>query len=305
MIARPMTSPIIDQPLVSIGLPTCCRPSLLANALKSLTRQDYTNLEIIVADNGGPNTGTQEVVDSFKQHDSRIIYHRHKQNIGIWQNFLFVLRLAHGSWFMWAADDDDWHPSFIRLCLTKTMGRSSIMSGMNIRFLKTGREEPYSVPDLSALLPKNVNVNRFLKRANPSLIYGLHHMSALTPMLNNPKNYDAVDMVEVMRIILTNNFNTIPEVLYTLSIPEDAYVVKPVNGRYLCYSPMLCQGLHVIASSHVGAVTKLKLACRWGRTVLAFFYSQERHTSLLVRRLAWRAIHMGVIIYKSTFKIKS
>ena len=38
-------------PLVTIGIPTFNRPELLARALTSVAKQDYANLQVLVADN--------------------------------------------------------------------------------------------------------------------------------------------------------------------------------------------------------------------------------------------------------------
>jgi glycosyltransferase involved in cell wall biosynthesis len=66
----------IDQPFVSVGIPTYNRPEGLRRTLECITQQTYGNLEIIVSDNGSPGRETEVVVREFRDKDSRIQYFR-------------------------------------------------------------------------------------------------------------------------------------------------------------------------------------------------------------------------------------
>jgi len=99
-------SNIQERPLVSVGLTTYNRPDRLRRALDSITRQSYSNLEIIVSDNASPGPETNQVIKFFAEHDARIKHFRQETNIGGRNNFLFVLNEARGKYFVWLADDD-------------------------------------------------------------------------------------------------------------------------------------------------------------------------------------------------------
>ncbi len=99
-------------PLVSVGLPTRNRANLLKDALKALLDQTYKNIEYIVSDNASTD-GTEELVRSYAARDPRISYIRQKTDINGMANHEFVLREAKGKYFMWASDDDWWHPQFV------------------------------------------------------------------------------------------------------------------------------------------------------------------------------------------------
>lgn len=94
------------QPLVSVGIPTYNRPDGLKRTLECILAQTYTNLEILVSDNASPNPEVEKIAREFASRDSRIIYYRQEENKGAVFNFKFVLKQAHGKFFMWAADDD-------------------------------------------------------------------------------------------------------------------------------------------------------------------------------------------------------
>ncbi len=106
-----------QYPLVSVGVPTYNRPGGLQRALESLTRQTYTNLEIIVSDNCSPDPEVEQVVRHCMAYDSMIRYVRQEKNMGPALNFEFVLRQATGEYFQWLADDDWLDPNYIQECL--------------------------------------------------------------------------------------------------------------------------------------------------------------------------------------------
>lgn len=98
----------MEEPLISIGVPTYNRPESLFKTLNAIVNQSYLNLEIIVSDNCSPDPVVQNIINEFVQKDSRVINYTQSHNIGPFENFNFVLTKASGAYFMWAADDDQW-----------------------------------------------------------------------------------------------------------------------------------------------------------------------------------------------------
>ena len=102
--------------LVSIGLPTYQGEARIARALESLCAQTYSEIEIIVSDNGSSDR-TMEIAEAHASRDPRIQVFRQKENTGRINNFLFVLARARGDYFMWAGDDDEWEPQFVEILM--------------------------------------------------------------------------------------------------------------------------------------------------------------------------------------------
>ena len=100
------------EPLVSVGLPTRNRAHLLPEALESLLNQTYQNIEYVISDNASTD-GTEALLRSYAVQDPRIRYIRQPADINGMENHEFVLREAKGKYFMWASDDDWWHPRFV------------------------------------------------------------------------------------------------------------------------------------------------------------------------------------------------
>jgi glycosyltransferase involved in cell wall biosynthesis len=102
----------MEQPLVSIGLPVYNGEKYLVRALESLLAQDYENIELVISDNASTDS-TPVICEKYHREDDRIIFHRRERNFGAIANFSFVLQQARGQYFMWAAADDYWRPTFV------------------------------------------------------------------------------------------------------------------------------------------------------------------------------------------------
>lgn len=106
-----------SKPLVSIGMPVYNGEKYLRQALDSLLTQDYENFELIISDNASIDR-TAEICKEYVARDRRVRYYRSKNNQGAASNFKYVLQMARGVYFMWAAHDDLWEPNFISFMVT-------------------------------------------------------------------------------------------------------------------------------------------------------------------------------------------
>lgn len=91
----------------------------LAGAIESILAQDYPHIEIIICDNASTDK-TPKICRKYQQKEPRIIhYFLNDTNIGSSNNFNRTFTLANGEFFMWAAYDDLWDPTYIRKCVEK------------------------------------------------------------------------------------------------------------------------------------------------------------------------------------------
>jgi glycosyltransferase involved in cell wall biosynthesis len=96
-------------PVVSVLLPTFNRPLYLAQALDSVVRQTYRNLQIIVANDGG--TDVTGIVESFN--DPRILFINRRQNRGKPFSLNEAIAHARGRYVAYLDDDDVYYPHHI------------------------------------------------------------------------------------------------------------------------------------------------------------------------------------------------
>ncbi len=101
-----------SKALVSIGMPVYNGAPYLREALDSLLAQDYGNFELIIADNASTDA-TAQICQEFVLKDRRVSYCRNDAKIEVFANFASVLHRARGKYFMWAAADDTWLPTFV------------------------------------------------------------------------------------------------------------------------------------------------------------------------------------------------
>ncbi len=106
--------------MVSIILPTFNRPLYLAQAIASVVRQRYGNLEIIVVNDGGCDVSS--VVKSFDDH--RIIFINRRENHGKAFSLNEALAVAKGKYIAYLDDDDIYYPHHIETLVNTLENRS-------------------------------------------------------------------------------------------------------------------------------------------------------------------------------------
>lgn len=115
-----------QTPLVSVCLPTFNRAQRMKRAVEALLAGEYSNIEILVSDNGSSDE-TQSVAEDLVSKNSRVRYFRHAENIGPVANFEFVRRQARGKYFLWHGDDDYLGADYIRACVEELERDSSLV----------------------------------------------------------------------------------------------------------------------------------------------------------------------------------
>jgi glycosyltransferase involved in cell wall biosynthesis len=100
-----------DGPLVSVVVPTYNRAHLLPEALDACLNQTYTNLEIIVV-NDGSKDATDALLTSYAARDKRLRFIS-KENEGIPDTVNRGFREARGEYLTWTSDDNYYYPHAI------------------------------------------------------------------------------------------------------------------------------------------------------------------------------------------------
>lgn len=93
------------KPLVTVYIPTYNRLELLKRAVKSVVEQDYTNIELIIVDDGS-NDGTIEYLESLEISDRRVRFIVNEVNSGACVSRNKAILAAKGD-FVTGLDDDD------------------------------------------------------------------------------------------------------------------------------------------------------------------------------------------------------
>ena len=91
---------------ISVIIPTYNREKTILRALQSVLNQTYSNLEVLVIDDGSTD-GTAEVVKGVE--DSRVRYVLLKKNGGASNARNIGVNMASGEWIAFQDSDDCWH----------------------------------------------------------------------------------------------------------------------------------------------------------------------------------------------------
>jgi len=101
----------MNNPLVSICIPTHNRPHFLKQALKSAQKQTYKTIEIIISDNSDNNI-TQKYISTLN--DKRIRYYRNVPNLDQLLNGILPAQRARGTYIKYLMDDDLLKPNCVK-----------------------------------------------------------------------------------------------------------------------------------------------------------------------------------------------
>ena len=225
------------KPLVSIGLATYNSKNRIDTALKSLFSQTYKNIEIIISDNCSSD-GTDKICIAYSKKDARIKYYRQVTNIGILNNFNFVLKRARGNYFMWASDDDDWNKDFI-LTLKKALethpDHGVAMSSVS------GIDEKGLLVDKILLTGKNNLTNLgYISVARKLLmgirihlyIYGLFRTNLINQLMSRPfPQCIAGDRVLMTELSLITHFYSTDRMLFSKTISKESIASRYSNEK--------------------------------------------------------------------------
>ena len=93
--------------LVSIIMPSYNTAKYIADSIKSVQAQTYSNWELIIVDDCS-NDNSIEVINSFSE--PRIVLLQNEKNSGAAVSRNYALREAKGKWIAFLDSDDTWHP---------------------------------------------------------------------------------------------------------------------------------------------------------------------------------------------------
>jgi glycosyltransferase involved in cell wall biosynthesis len=213
-------------PKVSIGMPIYNGEKFIRRALDSLLSQTFTDFELIISDNASTD-GTQRICLEYAAKDKRICYSRNEVNIAAISNFNRALNLASGQYFMWAAHDDKWQPSFVSLLAQALDANPQVVlafcrfadiddDGHVTRTFSTNWADVFSRSKFWQLAFLTLADDHITQKATH--IYGLMRRDALLKcggMAVLPGiDYAGEDNLTLLRLLAKSNFVIVDQVLF-------------------------------------------------------------------------------------------
>lgn len=173
--------------LVSIVIPVYNGADYISESIKSALSQTYSNIEVVVVNDGSTDLGeTEKKVLSFS--DDRIKYYR-KENGGVASALNYGIARAKGEYIVWLSHDDIIPPNKISSQLKQLVSLPSNVilysksiiideNGKKANFLKqimfsikkTGFKEPYQYFSIKHLIYSSLLVPRKFFESNPFIL---------------------------------------------------------------------------------------------------------------------------------------
>jgi len=140
----------MNNPKVSIVLPTYNGSKYIRQSIDSCLSQSYTNIELIVVDDGSTDQ-TAEIIKSYK--DPRIRYIRNEKNMRLPRSLNIGFAATGGEYVTWTSDDNYYAPQAIEVMLEYLAGNHFDFVYCNYYLVRVKGE---NTPDIMIIkLPRN------------------------------------------------------------------------------------------------------------------------------------------------------
>jgi glycosyltransferase involved in cell wall biosynthesis len=273
----------MSLPLVTIGCAVYNGEATLARALTPLVEQDYPNIEILISDDCSTDSSPR-IYEEFAKKSPRVRIIRHPKNIGITENFNFLVREARGKYFMWADQDDIRDRTFV----SKTVPKLEEDPEVVLCHSQTGVfvADPDDVKYIIKLFGVNgvrsrpLRYLKFLRFCTDTTVYGLMRTDVLKTTKIYRRDLGSANAL-LFELLLRGTFVEVPEVLYFYSArgmrnrpdPKEEYArVHPGKEMPRLYFPFIALAKNQVSDirhSSVPLLEKLELASFvWGHASL-------------------------------------
>ncbi len=223
-----------QPPMVSIGLPVYNSEPRLERALNSILSQDFTDFELVIADNASTDR-TRAICEAYAARDGRIRYFRNETNIGVNPNHDRVFHLSSGKYFAWFADDVEYLPGMLSRCVQamEAAPASVVLMYPRCAIIKDGQtitesqqnciqsNHPRPYKRLETVIQHVYYVNQF---------FGLAKRAELAKTRLNGL-YASSDYVLLGELALLGQIREIPETLVRRRVDSDRGTAAVANNQ--------------------------------------------------------------------------
>ena len=226
-----------------IGLPVLNAAGTIERAIDSLLSQTFRDFKLIISDNASTD-GTTEICARLAS-DDRVNHVRRTETVSAFENFAALLQNADSEFFMFAAGDDWWSPTFVERNLAMLRQQpEAVMSVSQVAFAN----EPLT--PLSGTRSLSGSTNRRLRAflRNPSdnsRFYGIFRTDVFKDAVLRADDIFAADWMIMALTVLEGEHVEVPEILmWREETPRNRYRYHANKGfcgwlsRFLPNLPM-------------------------------------------------------------------
>jgi len=114
---------VLASPLVSVIVPVYNQASYVEEAIQSVLKQSYRNIQLILIDDASTD-GSDAILQKYAGMEN-IVIARNPANLDCARTFNRGIELSEGQYFGILAADDTWEPDFVARCVAALEGRSN------------------------------------------------------------------------------------------------------------------------------------------------------------------------------------
>lgn len=216
-----------DRPKISIGMPIFNGEEFLCKKMDSILSQTHQNFELIISDNCSTDSSS-EICKNYAKKDNRIKFIQQQNNIGLYNNLVFVLEQANCDFFAWTAADDIMLPEFLEKNIDVLLSKKNAICCMsNVEFYGNPPNKfqkinaslkkykiafrPFKHVPISGEYEKKIRI--FLKNMPWYLIYGVFKTNILRKCIPR-KSIVGFDGVILLDILEHGDIEVLNEVLF-------------------------------------------------------------------------------------------
>jgi glycosyltransferase involved in cell wall biosynthesis len=239
-----------SQPRVTIGMPAYNAEDFVQKSIESLLGQSFIDFELVISDNASTDR-TGQICREYAARDARVRYACQPKNIGPVANFNWLLNEARGEYFMWAATDDFWEPTFLERC-TQVLDCQTLIDMVysphrGYNHVTGERTECGEVLPSCISNKRNNLIVRFLNPV-PNLIYGLFRRRFLADVIGGVGNFDFSDLFLTYQAAVLGRIHVIEDSLYWAGTKTVARRPYSLTGDQISVGPFVLRTARLIWS---------------------------------------------------------
>ena len=194
---------------ISVIIPTYNREKLIVNSLRSVLNQTYSNIEILIIDDGSTDN-TKKEIDKIK--DKRIKYIKLNKNSGSCNARNIGIKMAIGTYISFQDSDDIFHPDKLKKQFRNLIKNKSDFDFCKILIVINNTNKYVFPDDITETKIYNGNIyDELLNKGNfistQSILVKKHYIQKYLFNINLPRlqDYDLIlRMIRNLKVSYTN-----------------------------------------------------------------------------------------------------
>jgi alpha-1,3-rhamnosyltransferase len=215
----------LNQPLVSVIIPSYNHEKYVEQAIMSVVSQTYKNIELIIIDDGSKDKSPYLINELINRVDSSKIIFEIQNNMGLCKTLNKAIRMANGEFIAILASDDMYLPNRIEECVNVLLTtKANVCAVYSDGFMidengkKIGKySDKFKVP-----LSKNTYKELLLRDWIPALSV-LYRKSSLLECGLFDENIEIEDYDMLLRLAQKFKFKYIPKLLFLYRLHGSNY----------------------------------------------------------------------------------